>query len=92
MKIDIFDKGASCLKTATNVGVGAVIGNIATAFMPTVALPIKVCAYIGSYILSMMLSEKTDEYIDRKTEEYKHEFEDMKAMAEAIGKESAREG
>ena len=85
MKIDIFEKGGNCLKTVTSLGVGTVIGNITSRFLGGTMLPVKISAYVGSYILSMMLSEKTDDYIDRKTEEYKHEFEDMKAMVEAAG-------
>lgn len=92
MKIDIFEKGGECLKMVTNLGVGTVIGNIASRHLGGTMLPVKVCAYIGSYILSMLLSEKTDDYINRKTEEYKHEYEDMKAMVEAIGQDPKLEG
>ena len=87
MNNDIFDKAKTGLKAVTDLGTGVVIGNIASMFLGGTILPIKACAYVGSYILSMMLSEKTDEYIDRKTDEYKNQFNDMKAMVEAIGQE-----
>lgn len=93
MKIDIFEKAGAGLKIVTSIGTGAALGNIATVFMESspLGLPVKACAYVSSYILSMLLTEKTDEYIDRKTDEYKREFEDMKAMVEAIGQEATTE-
>ena len=75
---DIFKKANSALKVVTDVGTGAIIGNVASMFLGNTILPVKVCAYVGSYILSMMLSEKTDEYIDRKTDEYKADFDEMR--------------
>jgi len=91
MKIDIFEKASSALKAVTNVGTGTIISTLSTVCITSCPLPIKACVYVGSYIFSMMLSEKTDEYIDRKTEEYRHELEDMKAMTEAIGQDTTIE-
>lgn len=80
---DIFNKAKEGLKSVTSIGTGMVIGNMATMFLGEAIIPIKICAYVGSYILSLMLSEKTDEYIDKKAEEIKNELdEQMKTQKE----------
>ena len=78
----MFDKtirsGKEILKEITTLGLGVVIGNITSVLMPEVSIPIKARGYIGSYIVSMVISDKTDEYIDVKSEELINGIADIK--------------
>ena len=52
------------IKCAAEIGTGAVMGGLVTMTTGSMFWPIKLCAYLTSYIWSEMLTEKTDSYID----------------------------
>ena len=74
----VYERAKETLKIVTELGTGTILGNVVTILLPGAALPVKACAYVASYVISSMLTEKTDDYIDRKSEEYKTTFEKVK--------------
>lgn len=54
----------SLIKCANNAGTGAIFGGLVTLTTGGLFWPIKLCAYITSYIWAEMVAEKTDSYID----------------------------
>ena len=62
-------------KVGTAFGTGVILGEVATAFLPGGAwLIIKGIAYLSSVVLSDMLAEKTDEFLDRKIDSFVEEL------------------
>ena len=76
----IFDWTKKGLKLVTMVGnsmlVGAV-GALGVFSVPTISIPIKICTAVSSYILTGVVTEKTDAYIDKTIDELQEELDEM---------------
>lgn len=66
---ELIKNGKEVLKQVSSLGIGVVFGNIVGWLIPEVSIPVKICGYIGTFVLGSMLADKSDEYIDTKTEE-----------------------
>lgn len=69
------------LKLVTMVGNGMIIGAIGMIGVfsaPSISVPIKLCSAVSSYVLTGVVTEKTDEYIDKAIDELQNEVSDMK--------------
>ena len=78
------------LKLVTMVGTGLIIGGVCgfgVLAVPTILLPLKACAMISADILTGMISDYTDEYIDAQMNEIEDTIE--KTIEEV---QKAREG
>ena len=66
---ELIKNGKEVLKQVSSLGIGVVFGNIVGWLIPEVSIPVKICGYIGTFVLGSMLADKSDEYIDSKAEE-----------------------
>lgn len=71
--LDLSKKG---LKLLTMLGNGLTVGALCGMYIfgPGVAIPLKLCASLSSYILTSIVTEKTDEYIDKKVDQFAEEL------------------
>ena len=71
--IDLSKKG---LKLLTMIGNGLTVGALCGMYIfgPGVAIPLKICASLSSYIITSMVTDKTDEYIDKKVDQFAEEI------------------
>ena len=75
MNLDkVINTSKNILKNASSIGIGALFGDLSLIILPEVSLPVRICSSIASYMLGLMLIDKTDEYIDQKAEEIKNEL------------------
>lgn len=65
----MIETGKELLKQVSTLGIGVIFGNFVTFLIPEVCIPLKICSYVGTFILGSMASDKAEEYIDSKTEE-----------------------
>jgi len=75
--IDLTKKG---LKFITMLGNGLTVGALCGMYIfgPGVAIPLKICASVSSYILTNMVTDKTDAYIDEKIDQVVNEIKNSK--------------
>ena len=75
--IDLTKKG---LKLITMIGNGLTVGALCGMYIfgPGVAIPLKICASVSSYILTSMVTDKTDAYIDAKLDQVVDEIRNSK--------------
>lgn len=75
--IDLTKKG---LKLITMIGNGLTVGALCGMYIfgPGVAIPLKICASVSSYILTSMVTDKTDAYIDEKLDQVVDEIRNSK--------------
>lgn len=66
---ELIKNGKEVLKQVSSLGIGVVFGNIVGWLIPEVSIPVKICGYIGTFILGSMVSDKAEEYIDTKSNE-----------------------
>ena len=66
---ELIKNGKEVLKQVSSLGIGVVFGNIVGWLIPEVSIPVKICSYIGTFILGSMVSDKAEEYIDIKSDE-----------------------
>lgn len=66
---ELIKNGKEVLKQVSSLGIGVVFGNIVGWLIPEVSIPVKICGYIGTFILGSMVSDKAEEYIDTKSDE-----------------------
>lgn len=67
---EMIKTGKEVLKQASSLGIGVVFGNIVGWLIPEVSIPVKICGYIGTFVLGSMVSDKAEEYIDAKSDEF----------------------
>ena len=67
---ELIKNGKEVLKQVSSLGIGVVFGNIVGWLIPEVSIPVKICSYIGTFVLGSMVSDKAEEYIDTKSDEF----------------------
>ena len=65
----MYDAGKDCVKAASGFGIGILFGAFTQAYMPVVGLPVKAMVWLGSKIVTGMISDKADDYIDKTIDE-----------------------
>lgn len=87
--------GKEVLKTITGIGNSVLTGIVAGLSVTRYGLPIKICACVSSLVLGGIMTDKTDEYIDKTADEIEKQIkevaakiseEDEEMKAEAFGK------
>lgn len=75
--VELAKKG---LKLVTMLGNGLTVGALCGMYIfgPGVAIPLKICASVSSYILTSMVTDKTDAYIDEKVDQFTNELKNSK--------------
>ena len=66
---ETINAGKEILKQTSALGIGVVFGNVVGWLIPEVSIPIKLCGYVGTFILGCMMADKSDEYIDARADE-----------------------
>lgn len=66
---ELIKNGKEVLKQVSSLGIGVIFGNIVGWLIPEVGIPLKICSYVGTFVLGSMASDKAEEYIDTKAEE-----------------------
>lgn len=67
---ELIKNGKEVLKQVSSLGIGVIFGNIVGWLIPEVSIPVKICSYIGTFVLGSMVSDKAEEYIDTKSDEF----------------------
>lgn len=67
---ELIKTGKEVFKQVSSLGIGVVFGNIVGWLIPEVSIPVKICSYIGTFVLGSMVSDKAEEYIDAKSDEF----------------------
>ena len=65
----LYDAGKDCVKAASGFGIGILFGAFTQAYMPAVGIPVKAAVWLGSKVVTGMISDKADDYIDKTIDE-----------------------